>query len=279
MLRLAELQRKIDEASEEMRHIVQDDQGRGPQHRELRQETPINDDRWYDDMYHGNFAFDDDSPLEAELQATPWPPSCKPPQLPMYDRHSDPKQFLMSYEATISSYGGNTAVMAKSFVMAVRSVAQTWYSSLRPRTITSWQKLKDMLVTSFQGFQTKPVTAQALFQCTQDHEEYLQAYVRRFLRLRAQAPMVPNKIVIEAMMKGLRPGPTSQYFVRKPPQILEKLLQKMDEYIRADNDFHQRREKAYTYSEMTRGFEGRLHPRHVRTIHNPNTNDDRANHT
>jgi hypothetical protein len=27
------------------------------------------------------------------------------------------------------------------------------------------------------GFQTKPVTAQALFQCTQDHEEYLQAYV------------------------------------------------------------------------------------------------------
>jgi hypothetical protein len=38
---------------------------------------------------------------------------------------SDPKQFLMSYKATISSYGGNTAVMAKSFVMAVKNVAQT----------------------------------------------------------------------------------------------------------------------------------------------------------
>jgi hypothetical protein len=123
------------------------------------------------------FTFDDAYPLATELQATPWPPSYKPPQLPMYDGHSDPKQFLMSYEATISLYGGNTAVMAKSFVMAVRNVAQTWYSSLRPGTITSWQKLKDMLVTSFQGFQTKPVTAQALFQCTQDHEEYLQAYV------------------------------------------------------------------------------------------------------
>jgi hypothetical protein len=83
----------------------------------------------------------------------------------------------MSYEATISSYGGNTVVMAKSFVMAVRSIAQTWYSSLRSETITSWQKLKDMLVTSFQGFQTNSVIVQALFQCTQDHEEYLQAYV------------------------------------------------------------------------------------------------------
>jgi hypothetical protein len=46
----------------------------------------------------------------------------------MYDGYLNPKQFLMSYEATISSYGGNTTVMAKSFVMAVRSVAQTWYS-------------------------------------------------------------------------------------------------------------------------------------------------------
>jgi hypothetical protein len=189
----------------------------------------------------------------------------------MYDGHSDPKQFLMSYEATISSYGGNAAVMA------VRNVAQTWYSSLWPRTITSWQKLKDMLVTSFQGIQTKPVTAQALFQCTQDHEEYLQAYVRWFLRLRAQAPTVPNEIVIEAMIKGLRPGPTTQYFARKSPQTLEKLLQKMDEYIRADNDFRQRREEAYRFSEMFRGFGGRLHPRHVRSIHNSNTNDDRAN--
>jgi hypothetical protein len=103
------------------------------------------------------------------------PPSYKPPQFSMYDGHSDPKQFLMSYEATISSYEGNTAVMAKSFIMAVKNVAQTLYSSLRPGTITSWQKLKDMLITSFQGFQTKLVTAQALFQCTQDHEEYLQA--------------------------------------------------------------------------------------------------------
>ena len=33
----------------------------------------------------------------------------------------------------------------------------------------------------------------------------------------------------------------------------------MDEYIRADNDFRQRREEAYRFSEMTRGFGGRVH--------------------
>jgi hypothetical protein len=276
MLRLFDLQKKIDEATEEMCHLTQDDKDRRPQRREFCQDNSYDDDEWYDDFHHRKFSFDDASPLSADLQATPWPPSYKPPQLPMYDGHLDPKQFLMSYEATISSYGCNTPVMAKSFVMAVKNVAQTWYSSLRPGTITSWQKLKDMLITSFQGFQSEPVTAQALFQCTQDHEKYLQAYVRRFLRLRAQAPIVPNEIVIKAMIKGLRPGPMTQYFAKKRPQTLEKLLQNMDEYIRADNDFRQRREKAYRFSEMTRGFGRRIHPRHVRSIHNSSQNDDRG---
>jgi hypothetical protein len=84
---------------------------------------------------------------------------------------------------------------------------------------------------------------------------------------------VPNEIVIEAMIKGLRLGPTAQYFARKPPQTLEKLLQKMDEYIRADNDFRQRREEAYRFSEMTRGFGGRIHPRHVRSIYSTQSDD------
>jgi hypothetical protein len=49
----------------------------------------------------------------------------------------------------------------------------------------------------------------------------------------------------------------------------------MDEYIHADNDFRQRRAEAYRFSEMTRGFGGRVHPRHVRSIHSTQ-NDDRG---
>jgi hypothetical protein len=88
---------------------------------------------------------------------------------------------------------------------------------------------------------------------------------------------VPNEIVIEAMIKGLRLGPTAQYFARKPPQTLEKLLQKMDEYIWADNNFCQRREEACMFSGMTKGFGGRIHPRHVKSIHNSIPTDDRGN--
>jgi hypothetical protein len=74
-----------DELDQEIRNIEQE---RRPQHRELHREGFYNEDEWYEDFHHGNFSFDDASPLLAELQATPWPPSYKPPYLPMYDRHS-----------------------------------------------------------------------------------------------------------------------------------------------------------------------------------------------
>jgi hypothetical protein len=54
MARLADLQRQIDEASEEVRHLVQDDQSQRPPRRELHQEGFHNEDDWYEDFHHGN---------------------------------------------------------------------------------------------------------------------------------------------------------------------------------------------------------------------------------
>jgi hypothetical protein len=82
MLRLSDLQKKIDEAAEEIRHLNQDDQDLRPQRRELRQDNSYNDDEWYDDFHHGNFAFDDASPLSAELQAIPCPHHTSHPSSP-----------------------------------------------------------------------------------------------------------------------------------------------------------------------------------------------------
>ena len=86
---------------------------------------------------------------------------------------------------------------------------------------------------------------------------------QRALRLRAYAAAIQHDIVIEAMVKALKTGPTTQHYARKPPHSLEKLLQKMDEYIRADNDFLQRREEFHRYTEVAKGLGGRFHPRHV----------------
>jgi hypothetical protein len=109
MLWLSELQKKIGDATEEMQNILHNTERQEyhQNHKDLRHEGQNHEDMWYEAFNHDNFPYGDASPLAIELQAIPWPPTYKPPQLPMYDDHSNSKQFLMSYEATISSYGGN----------------------------------------------------------------------------------------------------------------------------------------------------------------------------
>jgi hypothetical protein len=50
---------------EEEGHQSNASRGRPPE--ELHQEGFFNDDDWYENFHHGNFAFDDVSPLSAEL--------------------------------------------------------------------------------------------------------------------------------------------------------------------------------------------------------------------
>jgi hypothetical protein len=67
MARLADLQRQIDEATEEVRHLAQVEQDRRPQHRELHQEGLFNDDGWYDDFNRDTFL----------MMLLPWQQNCR----------------------------------------------------------------------------------------------------------------------------------------------------------------------------------------------------------
>jgi hypothetical protein len=48
-------------------------------------------------------SWDPESSLSEEIQITPWPQSYRPVPLPRFSGQSDPRQFLMSYEAAILS--------------------------------------------------------------------------------------------------------------------------------------------------------------------------------
>ena len=61
-------------------------------------------------------------PLSRDLQLVAWHVSYKQHSLPSYDGQSDPKKILMSYEAAITSFSGNTVVLAKSFIMVARGI-------------------------------------------------------------------------------------------------------------------------------------------------------------
>ena len=46
------------------------------------------------------------------------------------DGESDPKDFLLKYEAAIEASGGGVACKVKAFVLSLKGLAQHWYSNL-----------------------------------------------------------------------------------------------------------------------------------------------------
>jgi hypothetical protein len=63
-------------------------------------------------------SWDPKSPLSQEIQITTWPQTYRPVPLPRSSGQSDPRQFLMSYEAAILSAGGDDSLLVKSFIIA-----------------------------------------------------------------------------------------------------------------------------------------------------------------
>jgi hypothetical protein len=64
------------------------------------------------------------------------------PHLPKkYDGTINPTVFLQIYPTSILAVGGDEAVMANYFPMALTGMAQSWLINLLEGMLTSWQEL------------------------------------------------------------------------------------------------------------------------------------------
>ena len=121
----------------------------------------------------------------------------------------------MSFEAAVISGGGDETTLAKYLVMAVKGPAQQWYSSLKAKSIHSWDQLKTNLLVDFQGFQPAGLTDIDLFNCKQQLKERLSQYFKKIIQIKAQIPNIPDEVVIITAIKGLRVGQCASHLARE----------------------------------------------------------------
>jgi hypothetical protein len=68
--------------------------------------------------------------LADHLRAVSWPPKFQPHLPEKYDGTSNPSEFLQVYVTAITAAGGNTAMMATYFHVALSGPARTWLMNL-----------------------------------------------------------------------------------------------------------------------------------------------------
>jgi hypothetical protein len=136
--------------------------------------------------------------LADHLRATTWPPKFRPHLPEKYDDTSNPSEFLQVYITAITAAGGNTAVMASYFHVALTGPARTWLMNLTPGSIYSWEELCARFTANFaSAYQQHGVDAH-LHVVRQETRETLQAFIARFTKVRWTIPRVSDASIITA---------------------------------------------------------------------------------
>jgi hypothetical protein len=120
--------------------------------------------------------------LADHLHATTWPSKFRPHPPEKYDGTSNPSKFLQVYVTAITTVGGDTAVMATYFHVALSGLARTWLMNLTPGSIYSWEELCARFTANFASAYQRHGVEAHLHTVRQEPGETLRAFISRFTR-------------------------------------------------------------------------------------------------
>jgi hypothetical protein len=142
--------------------------------------------------------------LADHLRAVAWPSKFRPHLPKKYVGSTNPSEFLQVYITAITADGGNEALMASYFHVALTGPARTWLMNLTPGTIQSWGELYAQFTANFaSAYQQHGVEAH-LHAVRQQPGETLRAFISCFSKVRGTIPRIFNASIITAFHQGVR---------------------------------------------------------------------------
>ncbi|GFZ10537.1 hypothetical protein Acr_21g0011360 [Actinidia rufa] len=157
-----------------------------------------------------------------------------PTQLGIYEGKTDPMDHLDSYKSLMLLQGCSDEVMCKAFSATLKGPARSWFRKLSPGTIDSFGDLSRLFVANFMSCKNRQKNASHLFTVHQKETESLKDFVKRFNQAILEVEDPSDKVIIMAMMEGLRPGPLFDSFSKSVPETLSALQSKADKYVAAE---------------------------------------------
>ncbi|RRT31543.1 hypothetical protein B296_00059147 [Ensete ventricosum] len=81
------------------------------------------------------------SPFTPEIQSKTLPATFRLPALEPYDGSGDPMEHITTFRVQMAIYDTSEALMCRAFPTTLRGLARTWYASLKPTSIPSFDVL------------------------------------------------------------------------------------------------------------------------------------------
>ena len=89
----------------------------------------------------------------------------------------NPTQWLQASATTVRAAGGDTNVMANYLPVMLTPAAMSWFTSLAPDSIGSWEELKKVFTDNYMATCMWPSTKHDLNRISQKPSELLHSYI------------------------------------------------------------------------------------------------------
>jgi hypothetical protein len=142
--------------------------------------------------------------LADHLRVVTWPPKFWPHLPEKYDGTSNTSEFLQVYVTAITAAGGNAAVMASYFHVALTGPHRTWLMNLTPGSVYSWEELCAWFIANFASAYQQHGMEAHLHAVRQEPGETLWAFISRFTKVRGTIPRISDASIITAFRQGVR---------------------------------------------------------------------------
>jgi hypothetical protein len=133
-----------------------------------------------------------------------WPSKFRPHLPEKYNGTTNPSEFLQVYVTAITAAGGDTAVMATYFHVALSGPARTWLMNLAPGSIYSWEELCAWFVANFASTYQQHGVEAHLHVVRQEPGETFRTFISRFTKVRRTIPRISYASNITAFRQGVR---------------------------------------------------------------------------
>jgi hypothetical protein len=118
--------------------------------------------------------------LAPHLRMMVWPRKFHPHLPEKYDGGLNPTKFLQIYSTSILTTGGDEAIMANYFPVALTGTARLWLMNLAGGSLTSWMGLWLLFTTNFESTNTRQGNEVDLHAVQQCLGESLMFFIQRF---------------------------------------------------------------------------------------------------
>jgi hypothetical protein len=150
-----------------------------------------------------------------------------------YDGMVNPTEFLQLYSTSILTAGGDKAVMANYFLVALIGTTRSWLMNLPEGTLSSWQELCHQFIANFESAYVWSGNETDLHAVRQRLGESLCSFIQWFSQVRNTIPHISNTSVVVTFHQGVRDEKMLEKLTTHDIQDVTELFSLVDKCARA----------------------------------------------